>query len=110
MKNPLQLSKIQITDKLSSSKAFDRIVFVCAMIKDSGSKGDIYTLVQDLDHLIRQNVNELGNFKQQYEDLLLEMRLSAINLLSDSEIEEILKSKILFKHIILLLPVKEFQN
>jgi hypothetical protein len=85
-------NKITINPNLESNSAFDQISFSATLIKDSGSGGDIYHFIQTLDPLTKQNKN-LGNLKEKYEDLLLELRLSVINMLSDTEIEEILKSK-----------------
>ncbi|MEO8065615.1 MAG: hypothetical protein ABI643_02025 [Candidatus Doudnabacteria bacterium] len=93
MNNKFTLNKTEFNGDLADPKIFAEIVFLTDLVKDSESKGDTYKVLQELDHLLKKNTAQLGELKQGYDNLLLDLRLTCFQLLSDDEKEVILKSK-----------------
>lgn len=93
MEKTIRLNIIELSGGLAESKVFDQISFFVDLIKDGGSRGDTYRLVRDLEHLLQVNKEQLGTYKQKYEDMLINLRLDSFQLLSDEEIGDILQHK-----------------
>ncbi len=89
------INKIKFDSSLSDPKTYNDIELIVEMARSSGSAGDSYKILQDLQKVVSKNQASLGDFKEKYDELMLHLKFSSFALLADAEVDEILKKKLL---------------
>lgn len=79
---------------MSEEQVFQQVFGIAKAVRSIGSGGTTYKFIQELEKLIQSHNAELGGNAQKYQQLLTQLRLSCITLLSDAELEDILKKQI----------------
>ncbi len=93
-----KLSKIEFNGELSDAKVFDDVAQLARTVISIGSVGTTYKFLQELEHLFKQNSSHFGEQKQNYQDLILQVRLASYQSLPDDEIGEILKNHLVYSY------------